>query len=202
MALNRHSATAVEYPLFGGKADIGWRVLIYMIYHTLGLPRDLIECPHGKPARAYQRFCFMDRAHDPSAARLERRAGPDHVADLSPRDRRGDGRSGVEKITIQKSARIGFSTLLSSLIAYRFTEKPSPVLLVLPAEVDARNAVVALEEIFDCSPALRGPPAESVARAQRPQHHPVAQGARAARAALRRAHMRRAICGRSPRKSC
>jgi hypothetical protein len=34
--LNRHSATAVEYPLFGGKADIGWRVLIYMIYHTLG----------------------------------------------------------------------------------------------------------------------------------------------------------------------
>ena len=62
----------------------------------------------------------------------------------------------VEKITIQKSARIGFSTLLSSLIAYRFTEKPSPVLLILPAEVDARNAVIGLEEIFDCSPALRG----------------------------------------------
>ncbi len=62
----------------------------------------------------------------------------------------------VEKITIQKSARIGFSTLLSSLVAYRFTEKPAPVLLVLPAEVDARNAVVALEEIFDWSPALKG----------------------------------------------
>jgi phage terminase large subunit GpA-like protein len=62
----------------------------------------------------------------------------------------------VEKITIQKSARIGFSTLLSSLIAYHFTERPAPVLLVLPAEADARNAVVALEEIFDTSPALRG----------------------------------------------
>jgi phage terminase large subunit GpA-like protein len=62
----------------------------------------------------------------------------------------------VEKITIQKSARIGFSTLLSSLIAYHFVEHPAPVLLVLPAEADARNAVVALEEIFDTSPRLKG----------------------------------------------
>ncbi len=57
----------------------------------------------------------------------------------------------IEKITIQKSARIGFSTLLSSLIAYHFVEQPAPVLLVLPAEVDARNAFVAIEEIFDCA---------------------------------------------------
>jgi phage terminase large subunit GpA-like protein len=56
----------------------------------------------------------------------------------------------------KKSARIGFSTLLSSLIAYHFVEKSAPVLLVLPAEADARNAVVALEDIFDTSPALRG----------------------------------------------
>jgi phage terminase large subunit GpA-like protein len=33
----------------------------------------------------------------------------------------------VEKITIQKSARFGFSTLLSSLIAYHFFERPAPV---------------------------------------------------------------------------
>jgi hypothetical protein len=43
-----------------------------------------------------------------------------------------------------------------SLIDYHFLEQPAPVLLVLPAEADARNAVVALEEIFECSPALRG----------------------------------------------
>ena len=46
--------------------------------------------------------------------------------------------------------------MLSSLIAYHFTEKPAPILLVLPAEADARNAVVALEDVFDTSPALKG----------------------------------------------
>jgi phage terminase large subunit GpA-like protein len=50
----------------------------------------------------------------------------------------------IERVTIQKSARIGFSALLSSLIAYRFVVKPAPMLLVLPAEADARNAIVAL----------------------------------------------------------
>jgi phage terminase large subunit GpA-like protein len=60
----------------------------------------------------------------------------------------------VEKITIVKSAQVGFSTLLSSLIGWHLTEKPAPILVVLPAELDARNAIVALEDIFHCSPAL------------------------------------------------
>jgi phage terminase large subunit GpA-like protein len=63
---------------------------------------------------------------------------------------------GVERITVQKSARIGFSTLLSSLIAWHMTEQPAAIMVVLPAELDARNAVVALEELFACSPALTG----------------------------------------------
>jgi phage terminase large subunit GpA-like protein len=63
---------------------------------------------------------------------------------------------GVEKITVQKSARIGFSTLLSSLIAWHMTERPAACMVVLPTEADARNAVVALEELFDCSPDLKG----------------------------------------------
>ena len=63
---------------------------------------------------------------------------------------------GVEKVTIQKSARIGFSTLLSSLIAWHLTERPAAIMVVLPAEQDARNAVVALEELFDCSPSIAG----------------------------------------------
>jgi phage terminase large subunit GpA-like protein len=63
---------------------------------------------------------------------------------------------GVERITVMKSARIGFSTLLSSLIAWHMTERPCASMVVLPAEADARNAVVGLEEIFDCSPALKG----------------------------------------------
>jgi phage terminase large subunit GpA-like protein len=62
----------------------------------------------------------------------------------------------VERLTIQKSARIGYSTLLSSLIAYHLTEKPAPVLVVLPAQLDCRNYVIDIESIFDTSPALQG----------------------------------------------
>ncbi len=60
------------------------------------------------------------------------------------------------KIVVQKSARLGFSTLLISLIAYHFTEKPAPILLVLPSESLARTSVLTIEDIFDASPALRG----------------------------------------------
>jgi phage terminase large subunit GpA-like protein len=62
----------------------------------------------------------------------------------------------TERITLMKSARLGFSTLLTSLIARHMTEDPAPVLVVLPAELDARNYVVDIESIFDCSPALQG----------------------------------------------
>jgi phage terminase large subunit GpA-like protein len=64
--------------------------------------------------------------------------------------------SGVERITVQKSARVGFSTLLSSLVAWHLTQRPAATLLVIPTEADARIAVIALEELFDCSPALKG----------------------------------------------
>ena len=62
----------------------------------------------------------------------------------------------VERVTCMKSARIGYSTLLSSLVAYHMTQAPAPVLVVVPAELDARNYVIDLETIFDCSPALQG----------------------------------------------
>jgi phage terminase large subunit GpA-like protein len=62
----------------------------------------------------------------------------------------------IERITCMKSARLGYSTLLSSLIAYHMTEAPAPVLVVLPAELDARNFVIDIESIFDASPALQG----------------------------------------------
>jgi phage terminase large subunit GpA-like protein len=75
---------------------------------------------------------------------------------------------GVERITVQKSARIGYSTLLSSLIAWHMTEQPAAIMVVLPAELDARNAVVALEELFDASPDLRGSlPNPSLGRSDR-----------------------------------
>ena len=62
----------------------------------------------------------------------------------------------VEKLVIQKSARLGYSTLLMSLVAYHFSNKPGPILAVLPCEADARTMIVSLEEIFDGSPDLKG----------------------------------------------
>jgi phage terminase large subunit GpA-like protein len=75
---------------------------------------------------------------------------------------------GVEKITIQKSARIGYSTLLNALIAWHMSEDPCAILAVLPAEADARNAALSLEETFAASPDLQGKlPDPSMGRATR-----------------------------------
>jgi phage terminase large subunit GpA-like protein len=62
----------------------------------------------------------------------------------------------VERVTIQKAARVGYSTVLAGLVAFHMTEEPAPVLAVLPAELDARNFVVDVESIFDSSPGLEG----------------------------------------------
>lgn len=62
----------------------------------------------------------------------------------------------VERLTIMKSARIGYSTVLSSLVAWHMTQDPAPILAVLPAELDARNFIIDIESIFEISPKLAG----------------------------------------------
>jgi phage terminase large subunit GpA-like protein len=62
----------------------------------------------------------------------------------------------VERLSIIKAARVGYSTLVSALIGWHMTVDPAPVLVVVPAELDARNFVVATEDIFECSPNLQG----------------------------------------------
>jgi len=65
----------------------------------------------------------------------------------------------VERITLQKPARCGFSTLLTAALGYFATDDPSPILCVLPTESDARDYVVSdVEPIFAATPALRGTP--------------------------------------------
>ncbi len=66
------------------------------------------------------------------------------------------GDPGVERVSIVKSARIGYTTLLAGLVGYHLTEDPAAILTVLPAESDARNFVIDLERIFESSPALDG----------------------------------------------
>ena len=56
-----------------------------------------------------------------------------------------------------KSARIGYTSLLTGVIASYVSNQPSPILAVLPTQDDCRDYSVGdVEGTFDASPALRG----------------------------------------------
>jgi phage terminase large subunit GpA-like protein len=63
----------------------------------------------------------------------------------------------VERVTIIKSARVGYTTVLLGFVAYHFVEDPASVLCLLPTQQDCRDfAVTDLEGVFDSSPSLAG----------------------------------------------
>ncbi len=63
----------------------------------------------------------------------------------------------ITRVTIQKSARIGYSSLLVGAIANFIVNDPAQILAVLPVEKDCRRFVVEnIEPIFHASPDLRG----------------------------------------------
>jgi phage terminase large subunit GpA-like protein len=56
---------------------------------------------------------------------------------------------------VLKSARVGFSTVLTAAIGYHVVEDPCPVLVLLPTQDDCRDYVVSdVERLFDASPKL------------------------------------------------
>lgn len=63
----------------------------------------------------------------------------------------------VERVTVVKSVRVGYSTLLSAAIGSFVANEPSPILLLMPTESDCRDVVVSdLEPIFEATPVLHG----------------------------------------------
>lgn len=63
----------------------------------------------------------------------------------------------IERITLVKPVRVGFSTLLTATLASYISNEPSPILLLLPTEGDCRDVMVSdLEPIFNASPTLQG----------------------------------------------
>ncbi|MEL6284577.1 MAG: terminase gpA endonuclease subunit [Pseudomonadota bacterium] len=63
----------------------------------------------------------------------------------------------IERLTLVKPVRLGFSTLLSAVVAYHCSEDAQPILAVLPTESDCRGWIVDdVEPIFGASPDLRG----------------------------------------------
>ncbi|WP_101067280.1 phage terminase large subunit family protein [Roseovarius salinarum] len=63
----------------------------------------------------------------------------------------------VERVTLVKPVRVGFTTLLTGALAGYVANDPAPILALLPTEADARDYVVSdIEPIFAASPALAG----------------------------------------------
>jgi phage terminase large subunit GpA-like protein len=63
----------------------------------------------------------------------------------------------LERVTVVKSVRVGLTSLMTGALANYVSNEPSPIMLLLPTEADARDYVVSdLEPIFDASPSLRG----------------------------------------------
>lgn len=63
----------------------------------------------------------------------------------------------IERVTIVKPVRVGFTTLLTGALASYVANEPSPILALLPTESDCRDYVVSdLEPIFEATPSCAG----------------------------------------------
>jgi phage terminase large subunit GpA-like protein len=65
------------------------------------------------------------------------------------------GDPAIERVSVLKSSRVGFSTLLTSAIGYHTIRDPCSILVLLPTQDDCRDYVVSdVERLFDASPIL------------------------------------------------
>ncbi len=63
----------------------------------------------------------------------------------------------IERVTLVKPVRVGFTTLLTGALAGYVANDPAPILALLPTEADARDYMVSdIEPIFAASPSLSG----------------------------------------------
>lgn len=63
----------------------------------------------------------------------------------------------IERVTLVKGVRLGFTTLVTGAIAAYVANEPAPILALLPTDGDCRDYVVSeLEPIFAATPALAG----------------------------------------------
>lgn len=63
----------------------------------------------------------------------------------------------IERVTLVKPVRVGFTTLLTGALGSYVANDPAPILCLLPTEADCRDYMVSdIEPIFEASPALAG----------------------------------------------
>ena len=98
------------------------------IEHTVMLPSDVSSLPGAVRLWPFQRE-IADAIGDPA----------------------------IERVTLVKPVRVGFTTLLTSALAGYIANDPAPILALLPTEADCRDYMVSdIEPIFAASPALDG----------------------------------------------
>ena len=67
------------------------------------------------------------------------------------------GDPAIERVTLVKPVRVGFTTLLTGALGAYVANDPAPILALLPTEADARDYMVSeIEPIFSASPVLAG----------------------------------------------
>ena len=70
---------------------------------------------------------------------------------------------GIERVTLLKPVRVGFTTLLTGAIGHFVRNEPAPILCLLPTEDDARGYLTdEIEPIFAATPALETALSEDV----------------------------------------
>jgi phage terminase large subunit GpA-like protein len=74
----------------------------------------------------------------------------------------------IERVTLVKATRLGFTTLLTGAIGSFVANEPCPVLALLPTEADARDYMVSdVEPVFATSPVLHGLLSDDVEEGER-----------------------------------
>jgi phage terminase large subunit GpA-like protein len=67
------------------------------------------------------------------------------------------GDATIERVTLVKPVRVGFTTLLTGAVASFVANDPAPIIVLQPTEDDARDYIVSdLEPIFGASPTVQG----------------------------------------------
>ena len=67
------------------------------------------------------------------------------------------GDPAIERVTLVKPVRVGFTTLLTGALGAFVANDPAPILALLPTEADCRDYMVSeIEPIFSASPVLAG----------------------------------------------
>lgn len=74
----------------------------------------------------------------------------------------------IERVTVVKPVRVGYTTLLTSVIGNYVANDPAPILALLPTEADCRDYIVSdVEPIFEATPVLARALGEDVEEGER-----------------------------------